>query len=315
MIDFKTYDEQIEILQERGLIIDDKEYAKFILKVSNYYNVVNAYKDIFIQKGVTPETYISGARFSELKALHTFDKKLRITLSNYLIIIERKIKSIIAYEFSKSCPNHNIDYLNIYKYNATLAIQDAENQPVLKAAKLIEKLENEYTLAIDHNDEMICHYNNKYGRVPLWVFINKLTFGTISKMYEVLKAPDQTNIAKSLKEILHRNISPKEINNALKILVILRNKTAHDQRIYDFSSSPINVSANNQFLREYSIRNSSSLFGAIACMSNFLDEEKFQSLLSEVRSLLEDLFKSLHCITQADILEKMGIPIQFITET
>lgn len=315
MIDFKTYDEQIEILQERGLIIDDKEQAKLILKVSNYYNVVNAYKDIFIKKDAPTETYINGARFSELKALHTFDKKLRIALSNYLIIIERKIKSIIAYEFSKNCPNHNDDYLNIDKYNTALTIQDVESQPVLKAAKLIEKLENEYFSAIDHNDEMICHYNNKYGRVPLWVFINKLTFGTISKMYEVLKTPDQTNIAKSLKEVVNRNIYPNEINNALKILVILRNKTAHDQRIYDFSSQPTSVNAKNQFLKNYSIRNSTSLFGAIACMSNFLDEEKFQSLLSEIRSLLEDLFKSLHCITQADILDKMGIPIQFITET
>ncbi len=66
MIDFKTYDEQIEILEKRGLIITDKNAAKKILKIHNYYNLINAYKDVFIDKGTTPETFIKGVTFDEL---------------------------------------------------------------------------------------------------------------------------------------------------------------------------------------------------------------------------------------------------------
>ena len=122
MIDFKTYDEQIEILKTRGLIIDDEVVAKNILKRNNYYNIINAYKDVFLQKGKTPEKFIKGVNFNELVAVHQFDKHLRLVFSQYLIIVERTIKSIMAYEFSKKHPNHDLDYLNISNYNCSIKI-------------------------------------------------------------------------------------------------------------------------------------------------------------------------------------------------
>lgn len=77
MIDFKTHDEQIEILRNRGMIIPDDSSVKEFLLLNNYYNVINGFKDIFIQQGKTPEMFISGVSFNELFALYTFDKKLR----------------------------------------------------------------------------------------------------------------------------------------------------------------------------------------------------------------------------------------------
>ena len=107
MIDFKTHDEQIEILRNRGMIIPDDSSVKEFLLLNNYYNVINGFKDIFIQQGKTPEMFISGVSFNELFALYTFDKKLRQLLSQLLIVIERSFASIIAYEFSNSFRNHD----------------------------------------------------------------------------------------------------------------------------------------------------------------------------------------------------------------
>jgi hypothetical protein len=42
-IAFKSIDEQIKILEQRGLKIDDKPKAKKLLLRSNYYDVVNGY--------------------------------------------------------------------------------------------------------------------------------------------------------------------------------------------------------------------------------------------------------------------------------
>ena len=33
---FKTLDEQLEILRDKGLVIDDEEYAKKIIKIVHY---------------------------------------------------------------------------------------------------------------------------------------------------------------------------------------------------------------------------------------------------------------------------------------
>ena len=45
--DFKTIEEQIEILKARGIIIND-ERAKQILTENNYYYLINGYKDFFV---------------------------------------------------------------------------------------------------------------------------------------------------------------------------------------------------------------------------------------------------------------------------
>lgn len=312
MIDFKNYDEQIDILKNRGLSISKDAKTKQILKINNYYNVINAYKDIFIQKGITPEKYIEGVTFEELCALHKFDKQLRITISNVLIIIERTLKSIIAHEFSKNCPNHNLDYLNINKYKTEI---NNDGQAATFASEVVCKLNSEFINAIDHNDDMICHYKTKYDRVPLWVFINKLSFGTISKMYSAFTDKDKANVAKSLKEIINRNVYSNEIQNAIKILVILRNRAAHDQRIYDFSSAPIMVNSSNPFLRQHGLNNVHSLFGAIGCMSVFLMPEEFQKLLEDIKTLIKTLILSIHSIPMRTILDKMGIPYDFLSET
>lgn len=39
---FKTLDEQIKIIESRGLVIENKKYAKDILLRYNYYKIVNA---------------------------------------------------------------------------------------------------------------------------------------------------------------------------------------------------------------------------------------------------------------------------------
>ena len=43
MIDFKTYEEQIEIIKKRGLLIEDEQYAKQQLALYNYYNITLEY--------------------------------------------------------------------------------------------------------------------------------------------------------------------------------------------------------------------------------------------------------------------------------
>ena len=117
MIDFKTYDEQIRILEDRGMIFNNYAIAKDLLQRNNYYNLINGYKDIFVKKGITPEQYIDGVSFLEVYALHQFDKELRAELARFLIVIERTFASVLSYDFSKSYQNHDEDYLNINNYN------------------------------------------------------------------------------------------------------------------------------------------------------------------------------------------------------
>ena len=45
---FTTIDQQIQLLEDRKLIFRSKEYAKQILSMYGYYNVINGYKDNYV---------------------------------------------------------------------------------------------------------------------------------------------------------------------------------------------------------------------------------------------------------------------------
>ena len=56
--EFKTIDEQIEVLKNKGLIIEDETYAKEILLKENYF-FINGYRLIFMNS-ITDRTIIKG---------------------------------------------------------------------------------------------------------------------------------------------------------------------------------------------------------------------------------------------------------------
>lgn len=70
----------------------------------------------------------------------------------------------------------------------------------------------------------------KHGYVPLWVLVNVLSLGNISKFYEHRKQPLRVKIAK------HFNVNVGDLCLYIKMLAFWRNFCAHDERLYDSTS-------------------------------------------------------------------------------
>lgn len=90
MKEYKTFNQQLTILRNRGLIVPTDGKPKRFLEQENYYNVINGYKDLFLLKDthgkpVEPETYLSNAHFNELKTLFLFDRELRFLFLKILL--------------------------------------------------------------------------------------------------------------------------------------------------------------------------------------------------------------------------------------
>lgn len=316
MIEYKTYAEQIDILEKRGVIIKDRDIAIQLLKRHNYYNLINGYKDIFIEQNSVPEKYIDGVTLGQIYALHQFDKKLRLELSHILIIVERTVGSILAHEFSRFYPNHDLDYLNIDNYNQTSKIYNKETQSYLPLApELIKVLNKTLIEAADRHDPMICHYRSRYLRVPLWVFINKLSFGNLAKMYEAMLPRERAAIAKNIAEISKQKLNPNDVQQAINVLSLLRNKCAHDNRIYDFDPRPMTIKS-TPFTKKFlnSNNNIHSLFGALGSISLFIPENEFDKFVNKLLFFLKKLFNRLYTIPKQAILDKMGMPLSFFIE-
>ena len=72
---FKTLEEQIDILINKGLVINDIEKAKSILLRENYF-FINGYRHLFMKSDVD-RTFIENTNFDELYAMFSFDRQLR----------------------------------------------------------------------------------------------------------------------------------------------------------------------------------------------------------------------------------------------
>lgn len=100
---FKTVDEQIDLLESRGLAVLDRDAAAAFLLRENYYSVVNGYKDAFLDLEVTnlagEDRYRPGATFESLCRLYDFDKRLRDVTMAVLLEAEAAMRTATVYAF------------------------------------------------------------------------------------------------------------------------------------------------------------------------------------------------------------------------
>jgi abortive infection bacteriophage resistance protein len=112
--EFKTIDEQINLLKSRGMNIPDEQRAKKYLLTNNYYNIINGYSKPFLKE---KEVYLPGTTFDEVSRLYFFDKELKQTLFNYILDAEHHLKSIFAYRFAEMHKEDPEAYLDINSYD------------------------------------------------------------------------------------------------------------------------------------------------------------------------------------------------------
>ncbi len=75
----------------------------------------------------------------------------------------------------------------------------------------------------------IRHYMTTYGYVPLWVLMNVLTIGQVSKIYICQKGRIQIRVC--------QDFGPLKVNELGKMLAVMtkfRNVCAHNDRLFDF---------------------------------------------------------------------------------
>ena len=152
-----------------------------ILEDENYYKLINGYKDLFLNSNASTESFIHGTHFSEIKALYDFDRKLRLLFLSPILMIEAKLKSSIAYEFSKI--NGHDNYLKKSSFNdlkQTSAKQATLLRRTQDISSLISHIQSDISDACLRKD-YVKHYLQEYGYIPLWVLINSLSLGTVSK--------------------------------------------------------------------------------------------------------------------------------------
>ena len=299
---FKTIEEQIEILKSRGIFINDERKAKELLTENNYYNLINGYKDLFIDKSNKTEKYKENVTLEEIYALYNFDSELRINLLRYIFVIERRLDTYVAYEFSKIYGNK--EYLSKSNF-------DENKNNYYKIANLIDNIKTNMTEQIKIGNKMLNHYIRKYGYVPLWVLIRIMTLGEVSKFYELMKQKDQNAVAKKF------GVREKTLKTYLHNIAIVRNICAHDEKLYDLKLNNAIIKNNIHFNYSLDLQDSKysngykDLFSIIIILKVLLKDSEFKKFYTILINDIEELKENIKSIEVTQILNKMGFPEKY----
>ena len=298
---FKTIQEQISILESKGLIIDDYLFTEDILIRENYF-FISGYRHLFL-KSPKDCNFIKGTTFRELYALFNFDRQVRNIVFKNLLIIENNLKSIISYQLSKKYGFREKDYLKPENFTK---VPDKQRQ----LSDTLKKMKRQIRVnGAQHS--ATSHYLKNYGYIPLWVVVKVLSFGIVGELYTVMKREDQEEIA---------NIYDLSINNLLTYLPILsnyRNLCAHEDILYDHRTQKIigdtryhdglDIPTTDG---EY-IYGKDDLFALIIILKQLLRPEEFRLLINELSYEIDILCGKLKVINIGKVLDTMGFPRNF----
>lgn len=271
---FKTYEEQIELLQNRGLIIDNENEAYSMLEMEGYFNIINGYKDIFLQQRNPEEKFINGTKFSFIADLFYFDRNLKNTVLNYILKLENSLKSIIAYEFAKAHGENG--YLDIANYSNSPRLSQKITNFIVNCVNQLNDLEKDGT----QKSDCVRHYKKNHGGLPIWVYTNYMTFGCTSYFYTLLQPSTKTNIVNHINNTYKCNLISQDVATYLRYLVNIRNICAHNQRLYNYTTR-IRLCSNNATINSLGLLNTSptcsNLNILVLIFYDLLDRQDFLS--------------------------------------
>lgn len=253
MKEAKTIEEQLEILEKCGLIIENRDRAIETLRNVNYYTLTG-YLFSFKKSNI----YQKGTSMNLAIRLYHFDNEIRNVLTALMVEAEEKRKTRIAYNIAIAHSDDPLIYTDVNYF---------------KNANDHSRFMADFQSNVRNNREIpfVKHHIQKYrSQFPIWVAVNLFTLGNLKYLYKNIPSRDRKNISREF------NVSPKSLDSWIDTLRILRNKLAHNMRLYEttFQKTP-------KLEKHHSIRiTNNRLFANFVLLKYLLDDsEVWQSAI------------------------------------
>lgn len=284
-----TLDEQIEILKNRGLVINNEEKAKEVLLDIGYYrfgSYLFPFEKNYPNKKNRDHIYKDGTNFFDASDLYYFDCDLRRLLMKYLNRIEINIRTYIIYYVS-----------NRYKTKPCWFISYA----VMKSGYVNSFYTTVYSAKTFQDNPTIIGHHKKYPMdryAPACKTIEIMTIGNIQVLYNNLKNPDiQTSIAQ------HYGVAKISIfQSYFETIRKIRNMCAHGNVLFDTKLPkrlPYGPAGN------FNQPDNSNIIGIIGVVKYFIQQisvHRYNELCTE----LEDLLNSIKNEKVREILKNIS---------
>ncbi len=210
----KSFEEQLDQLTDRGMLVADRDTALHLLSHLNYYRL-EAYW-LPYEANRDPHQFSEGTSFERVANHYLFDRELRLLLLDAIERIEVSFRTQWAYHISHAFGPHG--YL---EYSKGLVKKEG------RFRSDITDLEEH----IKRSDEVfIKHYNDNYDEPlpPAWVSCEVMSLGLISRFYSNLRA---YSVRKKIAATYQ--FDEGFLEGFLEHLTYVRNVCAHHSRLWN----------------------------------------------------------------------------------
>lgn len=207
-----TYEQQLQQLKDRGLLIPDEAKALFLLENISYYRLSGYWFPLLADK--INHIFKPTASFDTAFKIYCFDKELRKLLISELEKIEVAIRAKMVYVLSRA-------YGPFWFQDPMLF-----TTPVGHANSL-NKINEEFNRS---DEEFIAAFKQKYSDPlpPSWITMEITSFGTLSILYSRLKP------GRSKRDIANYFGLPDSVFSSwMHSIVYIRNVCAHHTRLWN----------------------------------------------------------------------------------
>lgn len=211
-----TIQDQIRLLQKRGMIISDVAEAESFLSNISYYRLAGYWWPLQADK--VNHIFKAGSRFENVIALYNFDRELRVLLFDVIERIEIGLRTRLIYHLS-----HEI---NPWWFEDAVHFKNRVNHSDCLLSIDRELQQSKDTFIKEH----YLKYHTDRRRPPAWKTLEVASFTTLSKLY--------ANLLPSLKS---KDLIAGELNTVnhtylqswLQSISQIRNICAHHGRLWN----------------------------------------------------------------------------------
>lgn len=228
-----TYQQQIELLKNRGLLIRDEERLIHYLKHIGYYRLSGYFK--YFQN--ESNQFKNQVDFEEILQTYVFDRKLRLLLLDALERIEISFKAQICDQMCFKTSN------DLWYKDASNFAQDRNN---VAFSLVSEKIDSSIQTSKEAWIKKASEESFDLAKLPSWMICNILTFGQTSFLFSKLANNYQKKIARQY------SLDGKVLRSWMQSLTTIRNICAHHNRLWNKSiDTPFFVP---KFLKEHDLQ-------------------------------------------------------------
>lgn len=298
--DFLTYNQQMKYLRAKKGIECGKTKDKTILCRNGYFNLVNGYKEPFIN-GVNGDShkYLNGTSIDEIYQVKRFDDELRMLLLKYITKVEEEVRTLVGYKFDEVNNKGKIEWYSVNAYDSSRGTQ-----------KIVKVISDSFQEIHRSEQKYIKHYFDKYKYVPTWILVKIIKFSTFISFVDFSKNDLKKDIC-NLYGIKDKdgNCDFTLLKGSLHWLRKIRNSCAHNERVYGIKrkGNRIKTIYDNLLARSYEVERDQKLVDLIIYMRFYLDNQDFTKFAKEIKKLLEDLQSNINSTAFNKVRADMGI--------